>query len=88
MFKIQESILDMNLLESEMFKSLYVLADANSSVDNEIPLIGQTHNFSPTLIYATSHIDAPTDKILEQSYNNGQTVFVMNPWTLFELELL
>ena len=87
-YKVKISILNSNILDWEMSRNLYILADANTSVDNKIPLIWKTQNFRPTLIYATSYRDYNTDKILQQNYNNAQSVFVMNPWTLFELELL
>ena len=72
---------------TEASKNVYFLADANTI--STIPLIASTNqNFQPTLIFATSPKDDQLEKVLEQSFHNNHLTFIMNPWTLFEIELL
>ena len=87
-FRLHDNALVNNFLGSEASQGLYILADANTV--KPIPLIKRVlHNsFRPTLVYAASPNDEESSKLLEQNLNYAFHTFIMNPWTLFELELV
>ena len=87
-FELDDGALDCYLLIRKGSEGLYILADANA-VD-AIPLInyGARKGFRPTLVYATSSMDYESNKRLEQNLDRFFLTFIMNPWTLFELELV
>ena len=70
---------------TEESKDVYFLADANTV--SEIPLI-RSQQFLSNLIFATSPKDNQLGRTLEMNIHNKHLAFIMNPWTLFEIELL
>ena len=76
-----------HFLTNESSKDITILIDADDKVP-EIPLLNLVHVvFNPTMVYCTSPKIGDNMKSLAQS-EMRKLVFVMNPWTGFELEIM
>ena len=86
-YAIPQRDLTANLLMDKDFKGVYFLVDANT--ENALPEIFYFKgSFMWTLIYASSPKDNEVTKALQQNYSSRYLTFTMNPWTLFEIELV
>lgn len=89
MYEIDPSVFTSGVLRHESSNGLFLLADSN--VCPEIPFVREgREDLQPTLVYVTSPITGndSNGRILESSFQGTHNTFTMNPWTLFELELM
>ena len=88
----ERAVNDINVLLHEQMKGVYLLVDGNET--SSLPFVRTSRtDLQATLIYVTSSkpnsINARSmERILESSYQNAHKTFIMNPWTMFELELV
>ena len=86
-YAIPQKELTANILMDEDWKGVYFLADANSDgALNDIFYFSDPYTW--TLIYASSPEDVDVTEALRSNFSSRYMVFVMNPWTLFDMELV
>lgn len=79
--------MDSGLLKNPGARGLFVLVDGNWT--NEVPFIKKAGSqLKPTVVFATSPKLNLIWKSLSDQMQDAYKVFVMNPWTLFELEMM
>ena len=75
------------LLTTPAFRDIVVICDEN--LHSQLPFVRQVGGeFSGLLVFITSPKLSNIDKDLESNWQSEYETFIMNPWTMFEMELM